>query len=77
MVTFIDHATKMFWSYPMKKRDEFPKVLFDLIDVKLHALEVKIKHYHADGGKELISKDVISKFAKRGVSIYMDTSRYS
>ena len=34
--------------------------------VKLHALEVKIKHYHADGGKELISKAVISKLQKEG-----------
>ena len=66
VVTFIDHATKMLWSYPMKKRNEFSNVLFDLIDVKLHALEVKIKHYHADGGKELISKAVITKLQTEG-----------
>ena len=66
VVTFINHATKMLWSYPMKKRNEFPKVLFDLIDVKLHALEVKIKHYHANGGKKLISIAVISKLQTEG-----------
>ena len=66
VVTFVDHATKMLWSYPMKKRSEFSKVFLDLIDVKLHALEVKIKHYHADGGKELISNTVISKLQKEG-----------
>ena len=34
--------------------------------MKLHALEVKIKHYYADGGKELIGKAVISKLQTEG-----------
>ena len=51
----------------MRKRDEFPRVLFDLIDVKLHALEVKIKHYHADGGERADQQSCEIQIAKRGV----------
>jgi hypothetical protein len=66
VTTFVDHATKMLWSYPMRKKSEFLKVFLDLVDVKLHALGVRLKHYHADGGKELISAAVISKLQKEG-----------
>jgi hypothetical protein len=66
VATFIDHATKMIWSFPMQSRDEFYKQLVHLIDVDLHTIGVKIKHYHADGGAELISKVVIKKLQLEG-----------
>ncbi len=46
----------MVYLYLMKTRDEFVEKLRDLVDVKLKSHGVKIKHYHADGGAELISK---------------------
>ena len=66
VATFIDHATKMLWSYPMKTREEYPQHLCNLIDVKLRALRTQLRHYHADGGAELISKAVISKLETVG-----------
>jgi hypothetical protein len=65
-VQFLDHATKYAWVYPMKTRDEFIEKLRDLIDVKLKSHGVKIKHYHADGGAELISKLVLTLLKREG-----------
>ena len=50
----------------MKSRDEFYTQLVHLIDTDLHTIGVKIKHYHADGGAELISKVVIKKLQLEG-----------
>ena len=66
VVQFLDHATKYAWVYPMKTRDEFVEKLRDLIDVKLKSHGVKIKHYHADGGAELISKLVLALLKREG-----------
>ena len=52
VVAFTDHA--------MIERSEFISTFKDFNDVKLKSYGVKIRHYHADGGKELISKEVIS-----------------
>ncbi len=61
VVCFLDHATKFSWVYSMKTRDEFIENLRHLIDTELHSHRAKIKHYHADDGAELISKQVLSK----------------
>ena len=66
VVQFLDHATKYAWVYPMKTRDEFIEKLRDLIDVKLKSFGAKIKHYHADGGTELISKQVLNLLKREG-----------
>ena len=66
VVQFLDHATKYAWVYPMKTIDEFIEKLRDLIDVKLKVLGAKIGHYHADGGAELISKQVLSLLKREG-----------
>ena len=66
VVQFLDHATKFAWVYPMKTRDEFIEKLRDLIDVKLKVLGTKIGYYHADGGAELISKQVLSLLKREG-----------
>ena len=56
VAAFVDHATKYCWVYAMKQRDEFSGVISDFIHVKLKELGVSIRHYHADGGAELIKK---------------------
>ena len=58
--------SKYAWIYPLKTRDEFIEKLRDLIDVKLKSHGVKIKHYHADGGAELISKLVLTLLKREG-----------
>ena len=70
VVCFLDHATKMSWVYPMKTRDQYFKKLRDFVDVVLRRHNVRIKHYHADGGAELISKQVLTLLRREG-------SRYS
>jgi hypothetical protein len=57
---FTDHATKYSWVYPLKTRDEYLEKLCYFIDVELKRHGAKIKHYHADGGAELISKAVLT-----------------
>ncbi len=44
----------------MKTRDESIKKLKDVVDVQLVKFGAKIKHYHADGAAELISKQVLA-----------------
>ena len=66
VIQFLDHATKYSWVYPMRTRDESIEKLRDLIDVKLKHLGAKICHYHADGGAELISKQVLMLLKREG-----------
>ena len=50
----------------MKDRDEVIETLTDLVDVQLRLHGVKIRHYHADGGAELISKKVLAILKREG-----------
>ena len=50
----------------MKLRDEYIKKLRHLVDVELHSHGAKLKHYHADGGAELISKQVLALLKREG-----------
>ena len=50
----------------MNTRDEFVEKLRDLVDVKLKQFGKKIRHYHADGGAELISKQVLTLLKREG-----------
>ena len=54
----------------MKTRDEYFEKLRYFVEVELRRHNVKIKHYHADGGAELISKQVLTLLRREG-------SRYS
>jgi hypothetical protein len=63
---FTDHATKYSWVYPMKSRDEYFEIFRKFIDVELKRHGVKMKHYHADGGAELISKQVLNVLKREG-----------
>ncbi len=60
VVQFLDHATKFCWVYPMRMRDESIEKLRDVVDAQLVKFGAKIKHYHADGAAELISKQMLA-----------------
>ena len=66
VVQFLDHATKHSWVYPMTTRDEFIEKFRDFVDVKLKRHGAKLGHYHADGGGELISKQVLTILKREG-----------
>ncbi len=66
VIYFLDHATKNSWVYPMKTRDKYIEKLRHLIETELHSHRVKIKHYHADGRAELISKQVLALMKREG-----------
>ena len=66
VVCLLDHATKMSWVYPMKTRDEYFEKLCYFGEVELRRHNVMIKHYHADGGAELISKQVLTLLRREG-----------
>ena len=50
----------------MRDRDEFVEKLRDVVDVQLKRHGAKIRHYHADGGAELISKQVLAILKREG-----------
>jgi hypothetical protein len=50
----------------MKTRDEYFEKLCYFVEVELRRHNVKIKHYHADGGAELISKQVLTVLKREG-----------
>ena len=50
----------------MTDRDEFIEKLRDFVDGKLKSHGEKIRHYHADGGAELISKKVLAILKREG-----------
>ncbi len=60
--------TKHNWVYPMTNRDKFIEKLRDFVDIKLRRHGAKIRHYHADGGAELISKKVLAILKREGDS---------
>ena len=68
MVQFLDYATKYSWIYSMRKRSEFDLKFKDFILVKLKVFMVQIKHYHYDGGAELISKAVLGMLKEFGAT---------
>ena len=68
VVQFLDHATKWSWVYPMRTRDESIEKLRDVVDVQLVKFGAKVKHYHADGAAELISKQVLAVLKREGAS---------
>ncbi len=50
----------------MKTRGEYFEKLRYLVDVELRRHNVKIKHYHADGGVELINTQVLALLKREG-----------
>ncbi len=56
----------MSWVYTMKTRDQYFEMLRDFLDFELRRHNVKIKHYHAEGGSEMISKQVLTLLKRKG-----------
>ena len=61
-----DHATKYIWVYPMNERSEAFMYIKNFVDVKLRVHGCLIKHYYADGGRELIRKSLITLLSNLG-----------
>ena len=60
----------------MKHRSEFNGCFNDFIFVKMKALNARVRHYHADGQVDLISKEILGVLKKIG-STCMELSRHS
>ena len=68
VLTFIDHASKKSYVFPLKTRSG-ADILFCLKHFEensLRPMSVKLKHYHADGGSELICQEVLSFLKSMG-----------
>ena len=65
-VKYTDCATKMSWQWGLKPREgsELLTTMKKLVEEELPKHNIDMKHYHADGGKELISKSVREYLAK-------------
>ena len=70
VLTFTDHASKKSKSYPLINRtgDIILFCLRDYIQTELATRDVRLRHYHADGGGELICKLVLAELKSRGVT---------
>ena len=70
VLTLIDHASKKSFVFPLRTRSGVD-ILFCLknfIEEHCRLKEIKIKHYHADGGSELICKEVLALLKEMGSS---------
>ena len=66
----VDHATKMCWVYPLKTR-ESKHILAHLttfVNEVLPSLNIHLRHFHSDGGAELVVADVLTFLHKSGVT---------
>ena len=52
----------------MRTRNESIEKLRDVVDAQLVKFGAKIKHYHADGAAELISKQVLAILKREGAN---------
>ena len=70
VLTFTDHASKKSKSYPLINRtgDIILLCLRDYIQTELATRNVRLRHYHADGGGELICKLVLAELKSRGAT---------
>ena len=57
-------CNEMVLSIPDEAKNEFPTHFDDLVNVKSRARKAFIKHYHADGGAELIGKSILDALKK-------------
>ena len=62
MFFIVDRTTKMCWVYPLKTR-ESKHILAHLttfVDEVLPSLNIRLRHFHSDGGAELVAADVLT-----------------
>ena len=67
----VDHATKMCWVYPLKTRESkyILAHLTTFVNEVLPSLNIRLRHFHSDGGAELVAADVLTFLHKSGVTI--------
>ena len=66
----VDHATKMCWVYPLKTRVSkyILAHLSTFVNKVLPFLLIHLRHFHSDGGAELVAADVLTFIHKSGVT---------
>ena len=66
----VDHCSKMCWVFPLKTRDAGPilKYLETFVQEILPSLNIHLKHFHSDGGAELIAQDTLSFLHSSGAT---------
>ena len=66
----VDHASKMSWVFPMVTREASVVIthLQTFMSDTLPSLNVSLKHFHTDGGAELIAKEVLQMLHSYGVT---------
>ena len=67
MFFIVDHATKMCWVYPLKNR-ESKFILLHLttfVNEVLPSLNIHLRHFHSDGGAELVVADALPFFTSQ------------
>ena len=64
----VDHATKMCWMYPLKTREsKYILAHFStFVNEVLPSLSIHLRHFHSDGGAELVAADVLFFLHKSG-----------
>lgn len=66
----VDHGSKKSWAYPLKTRES--KFILSHLQVFvteiLPSLNIRLKHFHSDGGAELIAAEVLSFLHSAGVT---------
>jgi hypothetical protein len=56
---YTDHASKYSWLYGLKNKDQAINFLQHSVKVRLPALGIKMRHYHADGTGESVGKSTL------------------
>ena len=66
----VDHATKICWVYPLKTRESkfILSHLTTFVNEVLPSLNIRLRHFHSDGGAELVAADVLTFLHKSGVT---------
>ena len=66
----VDHATKMCWVYPRKTRESkfILSHLTTFVNEVLPSLNMRLRHFHSDGGAELVAADVLTFLHKSGIT---------
>jgi hypothetical protein len=67
VLVYIDHASKYTWLYGLKNKNQALDCLKHLIEVKLVQINIKMKHYHADGTGELVGGDAKRYLESHGI----------
>ena len=66
----VDHASKMCWVFPLKTRESGPILAFLQIFIRetLPSHNIPLRHFHSDGGAELIASEVLSFLHSSGAT---------